>query len=71
MPCSVCHRIGTFFQTMFKRKISCYFGSEKVKPLTRKKKTENKFTHEEEPREENDAQLPNLKHLQFPDKMVE
>lgn len=35
---------------------------KEVKPPTKKKKTtENKFTHEKESREENDAQLPNLK----------
>ena len=55
-----------FFGTMSKRKISSYFGSERGKTIHwQEEKTENKFTHKEGLRQENDAQLPKSKPCNF------
>lgn len=51
---------------MSKRKISSYFGIERGKTIDQdEKKKKNEFTHEEQSREENDAQLPNSKPRNF------
>ena len=62
----LCLSSDIFFGTMSKRKISSYFGSERGKTIDQEEeKTENEFTHKEESREENDAQLPNMKPCNF------
>ena len=67
----LCLSLDIFFGTMSSRKISSYFGSERGKTINQEEeKTENEFTHKEELREENDAELLNLKPCNFQTKWL-
>ena len=70
--CSICGpKCPALFGTTSKKKISSYFGSERGKTIDKKEgKTENEFTHEEESRGKNDAQLSNSKPCNFQTKWL-
>ena len=67
----LCLSSDIFLGTMSTREVSSYFGRERGKIINQKEaKTENKFTHREETREENDAQFPNSKPRNFQTKWL-